>query len=236
MSQSNQEKVARRFQAIDTEPSYECELPDDVRAEFARPKRPRILERPVQAPPDRRGLLKWLAAFGLPALILACVISSWQRERASAPERAKTNPAISVPTPLPTPQPITPSAQPTPGQARSWAEYIAQHPDQFPYRPAPALRATLVQSRAPRAILVKLPTPGTESAGDVSPLVVGQHYLATMPYDNGLQVLTTFKGWLPSQDDLPSHPNAIGDMYLVKNVPFVWVFAPNATHADWIDP
>ena len=55
-----------------------------------------------------------------------------------------------------------------------------------------------------------------------------------MPYD--LEVLATFRGWLPSQDDLPSHRNAIGDMYLVGNVPFVWLFAPGTTHANWIDP
>jgi hypothetical protein len=56
-----------------------------------------------------------------------------------------------------------------------------------------------------------------------------------MPYDN-LEVLATFRGWLASQDDLPSHPKAIGDMYLVKGVPFVWLFAPGASRADWIDP
>jgi hypothetical protein len=56
-----------------------------------------------------------------------------------------------------------------------------------------------------------------------------------MPYDN-LEVLATFRGWLPSQDDLPSHPNQIGDMFVINGVPFVWLFAPGATHADWIDP
>jgi hypothetical protein len=41
---------------------------------------------------------------------------------------------------------------------------------------------------------------------------------------------------LPSQDDLPFHRNTIGDMYLVCNVPFVWLFAPGASRAGWIDP
>jgi hypothetical protein len=41
---------------------------------------------------------------------------------------------------------------------------------------------------------------------------------------------------MPSQDDLPSHRNAIGDMFVIKGVPFVWLFAPQASHADWIDP
>jgi hypothetical protein len=83
---------------------------------------------------------------------------------------------------------------------------------------------------------VKLPPPRAPLAGDLPPLVVGQHYLATMPYDNNLEVLMTFKGWLPSQDDLPSHRNAIGDMWLVGSTPWVWIWAPGATHADWIDP
>jgi hypothetical protein len=33
-----------------------------------------------------------------------------------------------------------------------------------------------------------------------------------MPY--GIEVLATFRGWLPSQDDLPSHRNAIGNLYM----------------------
>jgi hypothetical protein len=71
-------------------------------------------------------------------------------------------------------------------------------------------------------------------ASDLAPLVVGRQYLGTMPY--GLEVLTMFRGALRSQDDLPTHFNHIGDMYIVGNVPFVWLFAPGATHADWIDP
>jgi hypothetical protein len=69
---------------------------------------------------------------------------------------------------------------------------------------------------------------------DLLPLVVGRQYLAKMPYD--LQVLATFRGTLRSQDDLPTHRNAISDMYLVAGVPFVWIWAPGASHADWIDP
>jgi hypothetical protein len=65
-------------------------------------------------------------------------------------------------------------------------------------------------------------------------MFVGGKYLATMPY--GLEVLATYKGSLPSLDMLPSHRNAIGDTYMVKGVPFVWIWTPGATHADWIDP
>src|SRR6516165_10529409 len=102
MPRPNQEQTARRFQPS----SYECELPDDVRAQFVRPKRPRILERPLQEPRARSGVLKWLVA-----LILASVISSWQREKAAVPERASSTGAISQPL---APQPI-PIPAPTPG-------------------------------------------------------------------------------------------------------------------------
>src|SRR5262245_2687901 len=85
--------------------------------------------------------------------------------------------------------------------------------------------------RVPRAQLVMHSVRGAQLAAlpkTWPPLFVGGRYLATMPYDN-LEVLATFRGWLPSQDDLPSHRNAIGDMYLVGNVSFVWLFAPGAT-------
>jgi hypothetical protein len=98
----------------------------------------------------------------------------------------------------------------------------------------PAPRATLVQ-RVPHATLVKLPPPRAQLVSDLPPPVQGQQYLATMPYDN-LEVLATFRGWLKSQDDLPSHPNQIGDMYVINGVSFVWLFAPGASRAGWIDP
>jgi hypothetical protein len=68
----------------------------------------------------------------------------------------------------------------------------------------------------------------------LKPLEIGHHYLATLPY--GIEVRMKYKGTLASVDDLPSHPNQIGDMYLVGNVPWVWIFAPGASRADWIDP
>ena len=66
-------------------------------------------------------------------------------------------------------------------------------------------------------------------------MIPGKQYTATMPYNN-LEVLATFRGWLPSQDNLPSHRNQIGDMYFVGNVPFVWLFSPGTSRAGWIDP
>ena len=84
-----------------------------------------------------------------------------------------------------------------------WRQYLANNPR--------APRASLVQ-RIQRATLVKLSPPREQLADDLPPLVVGKQYLATMPYN--VEVLATFRGWLPSQDDLPSHRNAIGDTYL----------------------
>jgi hypothetical protein len=66
------------------------------------------------------------------------------------------------------------------------------------------------------------------------PRFVGGRYLATMPY--GLEVLATYRGELDSLDVLPSHGNRIGDMRIVKGTPWVWIWTPGATHADWIDP
>ena len=122
MTQNNQGQTTRRFQSSRFDAGFDCELPDDVReqleksapnlnekrSEFARPKRPRILERPLYQPPNRGGILKLAAAVAIPTLILVCVISSWQRERTRG-ERAKSNQAISQSAvalaPIPTPGP-----------------------------------------------------------------------------------------------------------------------------------
>jgi hypothetical protein len=88
------------------------------------------------------------------------------------------------------------------------------------------LRATLV---APRAQLVRLPVPRAQLVR-----LIGKQYSATMPY--GLQVLATYRGELASPDLLPTHGNRIGDAWIVQGTPWIWLFAPGATHPDWIDP
>jgi hypothetical protein len=65
-------------------------------------------------------------------------------------------------------------------------------------------------------------------------LVVGQHYLAMMPYD--LQVLTTFKGWLPSEHLLPQRGNHIGDMWMADRIPWIWLVTPGTMLPQWVDP
>jgi hypothetical protein len=206
----------RRFDA-----GYECELPPGVRAELISPRRPPIL--PTEDPSVRCRIPKPESKDAFYFVLTICLITlagalytSWRQWETT---RVKTKSAISqtvAPQPAPTPTP-------RPG---GWQTSSAGNP--------PVPRALLVKP-APRAALVKLPPPRAQLAGDLPPLVPGRLYLATMPYDN-LEVIATFRGWLPSQHDLPSHPNQIGDMYLVKGIPFVWLFAPGATHADWIDP
>jgi hypothetical protein len=93
----------------------------------------------------------------------------------------------------------------------------------------------MLVTRAPRTTLVKLPPPRAQLVGDLPPLIPGGRYLMTMPYQN-LEVLGVYLGEKASIDDLPSHPNKIGDMYLVNGVPWIWLFAPGATRAAWIDP
>ena len=192
-------------------PGYDTELPEQARLELDRPRRPRILGRKTKSTLKKSPKWPLYLALHITIVVVGGTMATWRQE----PTAERTNKAISqllVPQPAPTPM------TPAPGRASRWTLYLATQ-----------------QTPAPRATLVKLPPPRAQLVGDLSPLIPGKRYLATMPYDN-LEVLATFRGWLPSQDDLPSHPNAIGDMYLVGNVPFVWLFAPDATHADWIDP
>jgi hypothetical protein len=55
-----------------------------------------------------------------------------------------------------------------------------------------------------------------------------------MPYN--LEVLATYKGQLGSESMLPTNGNALGDTWIVGETPFVWIWAPGAARADWIDP
>jgi hypothetical protein len=55
-----------------------------------------------------------------------------------------------------------------------------------------------------------------------------------MPYN--LKVLATYRGELPSIDMLPASGNRLGDTWVVGDMPWVWIWAPGAARADWIDP
>jgi len=221
MPKPNQESTAWRFQQFND--GYDCEPPPGVRAELIQPKRPRILgyRLPVKTEQPR---WPFYIVLTISLIVLAgAIYTAWRQQ---ATERAPSTPSAERPSKaisqaVREPQPVV---APTP------ARRLASNP------PAPRTmqaigvpRAQLAQHSAPRAQLVSLPASSP-------PLFVGGKYLATMPYDNNLEVLATFRGWLPSQDDLPSHRNSIGDMFVIKGIPWVWVWAPGAAHADWIDP
>ena len=168
MPQSNQEYTARRFQSLDNEnvDGYECELPNDVRTELLPPKRPRILRRPAPRLQGRSGFLKWVGAFGLAAVILAGVIANYSQRQPSA------TPAVKA---MPTQQPVpTPAATPVPlpsGSAERWKAYLATQ-----------------QTKAPRAILVKLPPPRAQLVS-LPEWSIGEARPVMMPYN--LEVLRT---------------------------------------------
>jgi hypothetical protein len=77
---------------------------------------------------------------------------------------------------------------------------------------------------APRAKLLALPD-----------WRVGKAQLVRMP--DGLQVLATLKGSVFSLSQLPQSGNHIGDTYVLGDrSEWIWLTAPGATQASWIDP
>jgi hypothetical protein len=125
MNRIAEENSARRIQSFDTV------LPDEVRAKFTRPNRPRILGRLEF--PDRNFL--WLAgAIVFGAMIVALAIG--------LPGRHETQQAAALPAPTSTAKPAQIASPPlTPALATA----------------ATAPQATLVKLPPPRALLVRLP-------------------------------------------------------------------------------
>jgi len=75
----------------------------------------------------------------------------------------------------------------------------------------------------PRAQLIRLPE-----------WRIGEERPVTMPY--GVEVAARLKGKLPSTGMLPMFGNAIGDTWVIGDSAWVWVAAPGAGTANWIDP
>ena len=46
----------------------------------------------------------------------------------------------------------------------------------------------------------------------------------------------TYKGRLAAEWMVPQESNSIGDTWVVGETPWVWLVAPGAAQADWIDP
>ena len=216
MNRIAEENSARRIQSFDTV------LPDEVRVEFTRPKRTRIIGR--LEPPDRNTL--WLAgAFVFGAIILAVAIGLAGRHetRQLMPELSAV-PGMPVKQPVATPEPIS-AAAPTQIAVPTLAPIVDRKPAPKPVLAAMpyAPRATLVKLPPPRAVLVRLPQ-----------WRIGEERPVMMPY--GLEVAALLKGKLTSTDMLPMSGNAIGDTWVVGDSAWVWVAAPGASSANWIDP
>jgi hypothetical protein len=215
---------------------YECELPLSARDELLTSRRSSGTPSPRRAHPHPRGEAPsgptsgsrearrdprrpfWLVlAFCFIGLV-GSIYLSW---RTAERYRVNQNHVPQAVAPTPTPQPRLPSPAPGPSA------------DQMRQVGAAVPRAVLVR-RVPRATLVKLPPQG-ESL-DLAPLEIGRHYLLTMPY--GLECRATYRGRLPSVDWLPVSGNHLGDMWMVgpTSTPWIWLWAPGAAHADWLDP
>jgi hypothetical protein len=92
-------------------PRFECELPQDVRRELGKPKRPAILRRPPV--PEHSDILKWIGAFALTVIVLAGVIGHYTQQQQS-PAAAPVQPA---PIPIATPPPVGIAPTPAPRAA-----------------------------------------------------------------------------------------------------------------------
>jgi hypothetical protein len=130
----------------------------------------------------------------------------WRQQSGQA-ERARSkaiSPPALTPQPAHTPRLSTPELSPY----HDWQSYLVAH-----------------QATAPRAALVKLPPPRARliSLPEWKP---GETRSVMMLYN--LEVLATYRGQLQSQDMLPSSGNQLGDMWVVGNVPWLWLLAPGA--------
>ena len=85
----------------------------------------------------------------------------------------------------------------------------------------------------PRAQLVKLPTPRATLVA-LPEWHVGETRRLLMPY--GLEVIGRLRGHSEDELYLPASGNVIGDTWLVENTPWIWLVAPGAATAEWLDP
>jgi hypothetical protein len=210
MIQKNQDFTAGRIHPA----QFDCELPDDIRAQLGKPKRPGILgrPRPVKPPPPRALLYLVLVICAL--TLVGTAINLWrQQER----ERASSTRAISQPlAPQPTPTPAaTPESLPS-GSAERWKEYLATQPQRAPE----VRRAERVSvPRAEQVFRLGIWSPVWMPAGKLT-------------WVRFLGVKDTFA-------DLPRNPQ-IGDSYGVleggQRALWVWHILPGHSAPAWVDP
>jgi hypothetical protein len=209
MNRIAEEQPARRIQSFDTV------LPDEVRVEFTRLKRPRMLGR---LEPPHGNTLYLAGAIVCGAIILAVAIGLAGRH-----EVQQLVPDVSAVPGIPVKQPAA-TREPTSVATPTRTAVATRTPTRGP-RPELAL--------APRAELVKLP-PARAALVRLPQWRIGEERLVTMPY--GFEVAARLKGKLPSTDMLPMFGNAIGDTWVIEDSAWVWVAAPGAGSANWVDP
>jgi hypothetical protein len=221
---------------------FDRELPPEAKNELITPKRPRILgpQKPVASEPVPR---KWpfLSAFFVLLIVAGICTTLRHQDRSISPS---IPPSVS-PTPQKeerTPAPVISKPAPAPILQATPSEPLAPEPS-LPLNlvaPEPTATSGTPSSQAPatpevrRAKLVRLPDLPAPRA--VRILHAGDQAPVMMPYR--IEVLATIKGYAPSLDQLPLTGNHVGDLWVVgtERTPWVWITAPGATHADWIDP
>ena len=216
MNRIVEENSARRIQSFDTL------LPDEVRVEFTRPKRTRIVGR--LEPPDGNTL--WLAgAFVFGAIILAVAIGlAGRHEAQQLVSDVSAVPGIPVKQAAATPEPVS-AATPTQTAVTTLTPTLG---------PMRGPRSELaVAPYVPRAELVRLPPPRAQPIR-LPEWRVGEERPVIMPY--GLEVAARLKGKLLSTDMLPMSGNAIGDTWVIGDSAWEWVAMPGAGSANWVDP
>jgi len=67
----------------------------------------------------------------------------------------------------------------------------------------------------------------------LSPEHIDEAHVITMPY--GTVVRATLRGFLENENQLPRVGHT-GDMWVVGNVPWIWITVPGTGAPTWVDP
>ena len=203
---------------------FDCEPPPGVIDELVAPKRARMLGRPVKAPrqtpPRWKPMLPFLGMLCWPILSIAALgaimiaIQSVGRHAAPATQTSVSMPPVAAPIAS-----ATPSATP---QHTPFGLPASLEPSVTVRRAEPVVRrAELVPVTVRRAELVSVP--------------IGTSGPTIMP--DGQLVVVTYRGSVPSFDNLPSDPQ-LGDMWHVteSNHDSVWCVPAGFASSAWLDP
>jgi hypothetical protein len=214
MSRIKEENLAGKNRSTHFSAGYDCELPSSVRSELLKSRRGSSRQSPPQ-PRITRPIPAKTSRLRRPLLLMAGLLivvlalasyNLWYRGQSA--QRSGTSPVV--------------------GQSFMTAAPTVSTRRLPPSPPGPQVvvpRAVRVH-RIPRAQLVDPPPAGV--------LVVGSHYLLVLPYQ--IECRVTYRGESPSVEELPSRGNQIGDMRTIGATPWIWIWAPGASRATWIDP